>query len=56
MYIWEVLGKGSTLTSAAKHAKILKTTDFEKNARLLRSKKRKLDAKKPVKPISPTKN
>ena len=33
-------------------SKAEKKTDFEKNATKLRSKERKLDAQKPVKPVS----
>ncbi|ALI54572.1 hypothetical protein IMCC12053_624 [Celeribacter marinus] len=39
------------LKSTPKRAKRAQTTDFEKNARKLKSKERKLDAKKPVKPV-----
>lgn len=46
MHIWEVVNtKNRKAKTAAK-------TDFEKNAARLRSKERKLDAKKPVKPVA----
>jgi hypothetical protein len=41
------------LKSTPKRVKRTHTTDFEKNARKLRSKERKLDAQKPVKSVSP---
>lgn len=46
MLIWEVVGQKDRKT------KPNRKTDFEKNATRLRSKERKLDAKKPVKPVS----
>lgn len=53
MHIWEILDGVAKQQHAPKHAKRTKTDDFEKNARKLRSKERKLDAKKPVKAVSP---
>mgnify|MGYP001821850822 CR=1 FL=1 len=53
LHIWEILEGNAQLKSKPKHTKRTQTDDFEKNARKLRSKERKLDAKKPVKAVSP---
>ena len=53
MQIWEVLDGVAKQQNAPKRTKRTQTTDFEKNARKLRSKERKLDAQKPVKAVSP---
>ena len=53
MHIWEILDDNAGLKHTPKRAKRTQTVDFEKNARKLRSKERKLDAKKPVKAVSP---
>jgi hypothetical protein len=52
LHIWEVLDGNAQLKSKPKRTKRTQTDDFEKNARMLRSKERKLDAKKPVKAVS----
>jgi hypothetical protein len=49
--MWEVLGAVGTQQSKRKRTIKAQTTDFEKNARALRSKERKLNAQSPVPPI-----
>ena len=51
MHIWEVLGAVGVQQSKPKRTKKAQTTDFEKNARELRSKERKLNPQSPVPPI-----
>jgi hypothetical protein len=51
LHIWEVLGAVGVQQSKPKRTKKAQTTDFEKNARELRSKERKLNPQSPVPPI-----
>jgi hypothetical protein len=53
LHIWEILDDNAGLKSKPKRTKRTQTTGFEKNARKLRRNKRKLDAQKPVKAVSP---
>ena len=53
MHIWEILGDPVEQKNKPKRAKRTRTNDFEKNAGRLRSKVRKLNARKPVKSVSP---
>jgi hypothetical protein len=52
LHIWEVLKGTNKKQGKPKNAQRTKSPNFEKNARMLRSKERKLDAKKPVKAVS----
>jgi hypothetical protein len=53
LHIWEVLKGTNKKQGKPKNAQRTQTTGFEKNARKLRSKERKLDAQKPIKAVSP---
>jgi hypothetical protein len=53
LHIWEILDDNAGLKSTPKRGKRTQKTDFEKNARKLRNRERKLDAQKPVKAVSP---
>lgn len=51
MQVWEILQAAKVRQVAPKRTKSVQTTDFEKNARELRSKERKLNPQRPVPPI-----
>ena len=51
MHIWEVLGEVEKQQGKSSRAKRTKKTDFETNVTRAKSKERKLDAQKPVKPV-----
>jgi hypothetical protein len=51
LQIWEVLGAVGVQQSKPKRTKSVQVSDFEKNARELRSKERKLNPQSPVPPI-----
>jgi len=51
LYIWEILGAAAKRQSKPKRTKRAQASDFETNVTRLKSSDRKLDAKKPVKPV-----
>lgn len=51
LYIWEVLGEAGKQQHNPSYTKRTKKTDFETNVTRAKSKERKFDAKKPVKPV-----
>jgi hypothetical protein len=54
LHIWEVLGEVEKQQVKSSRAERTKNTDFETNVTRAKSKERKLDAKKPVKPVRTT--
>jgi hypothetical protein len=51
LYIWEILGAAAKQQTKPKRTKRAQASDFAKNTTRLKSSDRKLDAKKPVKPV-----
>jgi hypothetical protein len=51
LYIWEILGAAVKQQTKPKRTKRAQAGDFDMNTTRLKSRDRKLDAKKPVKPV-----
>jgi len=51
LYIWEILGAAAKQQTKPKRTKRAQASDFDKNTTRLKSKDRKLDAQKPIKPV-----
>ena len=51
LYIWEILGAAAKQQNTPKRTKRAQASNLDKNTTRLKSKDRKLDAKKPVKPV-----
>jgi len=51
LYIWEILGAAAKQQTKPKRTKRAQASDFDKNTTRLKSKDRKLNAKKSIKPV-----